>query len=108
MKARSVIKSFAMAISADDVRKLAVLGRLSLTEEEITKLQGEIESIVAYVDVVQKVALPEGSTSSAHLDIRNVMREDVNPHETGMYTESLLAQAPRREGDLLKVKKMIG
>ncbi len=94
-------------ISADDVRKLAVLGRLSLTEEEITKLQGEIDSIVAYVDLVQKVPLPEGYTSSAHLDIKNVMREDENPHEAGKYTEDLLSQAPRRDGNYVKVKKVL-
>lgn len=97
----------AMAISADDVRKLAVLGRLSLTDEEVAKLQGEIESILSYIDVVQKVPLPEEYGSSAHLDIENVMREDANPHETGMYTDSLLAQAPRREGNYVKVKKVL-
>ncbi len=97
-----------MAISADDVRKLAVLGRLSLTDEEIAKLQGEIDAIVSYIDVVQKVPLPESNSSSAHLDIENVMREDVNPHEAGKYTEDLLAQVPRREGNYVKVKKVLG
>lgn len=95
-------------ISIDDVKKLAVLGRLSLTDEEITKLQGEIESIVAYVDVIQKVPLPETSDTSTHLDLENVMREDVNPHEAGLYTENLLAQVPRREGNYVKVKKVLG
>ncbi|MES2014202.1 MAG: Asp-tRNA(Asn)/Glu-tRNA(Gln) amidotransferase subunit GatC [Patescibacteria group bacterium] len=94
-------------ISADDIQKLATLGRISLTPAEVEKLQGEIGSILAYVDTVQKVALPEGYTSSAHLDIENVMREDENPHVAGMYTESLLTQAPRREGDYLKVKKVL-
>jgi len=96
-----------MAISADDVRKLAVLGRLSLTDEEVAKLQGEVESILSYIDAVQKVPLPEEYGSSAHLDIENVMREDANPHEAGLYSESLLAQAPRREGNYVKVKKVL-
>lgn len=95
-------------ISADDVKKLAGLGRLALTDEEIATLQGEITSILAYVDVIQKVPLPEGRTASAHLDIQNVMREDENPHESGKFTEELLSQAPRRQGNYLKVKKILG
>ena len=94
-------------ISADEVKKLAHLGRLALSDEEITKLQAEITSILAYVDTIQKVELPEGSSASAHLEIENVMREDEHPHEVGKYTKDLLAQMPHREGDYLKVKKIL-
>ncbi len=95
-------------ISADEVKKLADLGRLALTDEEVEKLRGEIDSIVAYIDTVQKVQLPEKPASSPYLDLENVMREDGEPHETGVYTEELLKQAPRRDGNYLKVKKILG
>lgn len=95
-------------VSADDVKKLADLSRLSLRDEEVEKLRGEIDSIIAYIDTVQKVSIPEGMTSSVHLDLENVMRKDTNPHEPGIYTEELLKQAPRREGNYLKVKKILG
>ncbi len=96
-----------MAISADDVKKLAELSRLALSDEEVAKLQGEITSILAYVDVIQKVELPETPTDSVHLDLQNVMREDANPHDAGIHTNDILAQASRREGDYLKVKKIL-
>ena len=94
-------------ISADEVKRLAALSRLALTEEEVAKFQVEITSILAYVDTIQKVQLPDSVVPSPHLALENVMREDANPHESGKYTETLLSQAPRREGNYLKVKKII-
>jgi aspartyl-tRNA(Asn)/glutamyl-tRNA(Gln) amidotransferase subunit C len=95
-------------ISADDVKKLAELSRLSLKEEEMEKLRGEIDSILAYVDVLKTVELPEKPADSPYLDIENIVREDLNPHEAALHTEELLSQAPRREGNFLKVKKILG
>jgi aspartyl-tRNA(Asn)/glutamyl-tRNA(Gln) amidotransferase subunit C len=84
------------------------LARIALKDDEVEKLRGEIESILAYVDVVQKVDLPPGIAASPHLDLMNVMREDANPHEAGIYTEDMLKQAPKREGNFVKVKKILG
>ena len=95
-------------VSSDDVKKLAGLARLALTDEEVTKLQGEIASIVSYIDTVQKVELPDIPAGSPYFDEENVMREDGAPHETGKFAEKLKAQFPEREGDYLKVKKILG
>ena len=97
-----------MSVSADEVKKLAELSRLAFTESEVEKLRGEIESILAYVDVVQKVELAPGIAASPHLDLQNVMREDGEPHEGGIYSEDMLKQAPARDGGFLKVKKILG
>ena len=35
------------------------------------------------------------------------MREDDNPHAGGIYTEAVLNEAPEREGDYIKVKKIL-
>ena len=96
-----------MAVSADDVKKLAGLARLALTDEEVVKLQGEINAIVEYVSAIQKVELPETPDASPYLEIENVMREDANPHEAGLYTKDLVAQFPDKDGNFLKVKKIL-
>lgn len=97
-----------MAVTADDVKKLANLARLDLTDPEIEKLRGEIDSIVAYIDTIQKVPLPEGIAASPHLDLQNVMRTDGDPHETGLYTKDIVDQFPDKQGNALKVKKILG
>lgn len=97
-----------MAVSADDVKKLAELSRLALTEEEVEKLCGEIESIVEYINAVQQVPLPEGVAASPHLDLVNVMRADVSTHEGGAFSKDIIDQFPDKDGDYLKVKKILG
>ena len=94
-------------ITADNVKKLADLARVALSDEDVATLQKDITSILSYVDTIQKVSLPEIPSSSAYLAIENVMREDANPHESGVYTEELLSQAPRRQGNYIKVKKIL-
>ena len=39
--------------------------------------------------------------------LRNIMRADENPHESGKYTEKLLKAAPARDGDRVAVKQVI-
>ena len=96
-----------MAVTADEVKKLAELSRIALSDTEVAKLQGEIDSIVTYIDTIQKVQLPAKPEPSVYLDIENVMRDDGTPHAPGIYTEAMLAQAPKREGKYLKVKKIL-
>lgn len=97
-----------MAVTKDEVKKLAELARIELTEQEVVKMQGEIESILSYVDTIQKVKLPETPEASVYLDIENVMREDGEPHAPGIFTEMILAQAPKTEGRYIQVKKILG
>ena len=97
----------AMAVTIDDVKKLAGLARLAFNDEEVAKLQGEINAIVEYVSAVQKVELPETPDASPYLEIENVMRDDANPHEPGVYTKDLVDQFPEKKGDFLKVKKIL-
>ncbi len=35
------------------------------------------------------------------------MRDDADPHEAGLYTEDLLKAAPGRDGNYVKVKKIL-
>ncbi len=97
-----------MAVSTDDVKKLAELSRLALSDAEVEKLRTEIESIVSYIDTVQKVPMPEGVNASPHLDIVNVMRPDGVPHEGGVHTKDITDQFPDSENGYLRVKKILG
>jgi len=92
-------------ITKEDVQKLASLSRLKLSEEEIARFQGEMSSILAYVDKLKEVT---GSESGPVMSVnRNVLREDADPNESGAYTRKLVDAAPRHEGDYVKVKKIL-
>lgn len=91
-------------ISPEDIEKLATLSRLELSGVEKETFATEIDSILAYVGQVTEAA---GAVENTLPSVRNVFRPDENPHESGLYTEAILNQAPRREGDYLKVKKIL-
>lgn len=97
-----------MAISLDEVKKLALLSRIELSNDELVTIQSEIEAILSYVETIQQVPLTEADDTSPHLPLQNVMRDDTDAYAPGVFTEALMAQAPRREGALVKVKKILG
>ena len=92
-------------ISKEEVQKLTKLARIAVSEEELEELQTDLGRILEYVGTVQKLASEK--VEHALPAQRNVFRLDVNPHAPGAYTEALLAQAPDRVGDYVKVKKVL-
>lgn len=93
-------------ITRQDIEKLAALSRLKLSEEEAARMQGEMGSILAYVDKLKAAA--GGETGPVMSTNRNVMREDATDRKGDEYTERLLSLAPKRDGRHLKVKKILG
>lgn len=91
----------------EDIEHLATLSRIALTETETDALAKDITSILGYVSEIEEI------TSSVTGEKRvgalyNVMREDENPHEPGIYTEDLLNTAPDRDGQYIRVQKILG
>lgn len=90
-----------------EVEKLATLSRLSLTEEEKIKFQKEIDSILSYVDQIKELSNDEEEKGRKFDEVKNVFRLDSDPHSQGIYTEAILKNAPGKEGEYLKVKKIL-
>ena len=93
-------------ISKNDVKKLAILSRVEVADNELEDVAAEIESILAYVGQIN-TASASLADSVEDYSLVNVMREDSNPHTTGENTEILLNSAPQREGQYVKVKKIL-
>ncbi len=93
-------------ITREEIIKLATLSRLKLSDEEITHMQKDMGSILAYVDKLKSATgIETGPVMSVN---KNVLREDVNAHTGGLYTKKLIDLAPKKEGTLFKVKKILG
>ncbi|MDO8619983.1 MAG: Asp-tRNA(Asn)/Glu-tRNA(Gln) amidotransferase subunit GatC [bacterium] len=94
-------------ITTEEIEKLAMLARIALSPEEKERMRGEVDSILEYVATIQKVSATAGTRTPSIVAQVNVMREDGSPHESGIYTEALVSSAPRREGNYIKVKKIL-
>jgi aspartyl-tRNA(Asn)/glutamyl-tRNA(Gln) amidotransferase subunit C len=94
-----------LMITDDEVKKLASLSRLELTDKEKDAFPKEIESILGYVGHIDSLTATQ---NSAKFDIENVLREDEVIHRKEEYTKGLISNAPVKEGNYVKVKKILG
>ena len=92
-------------ITKTDIEKLAKLSRLKLTEAEKEKYAKDMDNILAYIAQINSVASKDVKPEAGL--VRNVMREDDKPHESGIFTDALLKLAPRSESGRVKVKKIL-
>jgi len=96
-----------MSITLEEVKKLAALSRINLSPEEEVSLQAEIGSILGYIDQINKIDLGNTGSDKGVPDQRNVWRNDEEVNVTGALTDRLLANTPSREGNYVKVKKIL-
>lgn len=94
-------------MNKDEVLKLAKLARIGIPESEAEALAAEFGAILNYVGDIKNAEVPAGSQGKEGFALRNVMREDASAHEPGIHTEALLAESPSRDGDYVKVKKIL-
>jgi aspartyl-tRNA(Asn)/glutamyl-tRNA(Gln) amidotransferase subunit C len=87
-----------------DIRALANLARLEVSDEEVAKLEKELPSVLQFVEQIQKAS---SEAPPEEHSLRNVMREDENAHESGLYTKKLLDAAPAQEKDMVVVKQVL-
>jgi aspartyl/glutamyl-tRNA(Asn/Gln) amidotransferase C subunit len=87
-----------------DVPALAKLARLEVSKDELLKLEREIPDILHFVETIQGADVSKVDSTP---QLRNVMRADENPIESGTFTEKLLDAAPARQGDRIAVKQVI-
>lgn len=95
-----------MAITEADVRHVAMLARLALTDEQVGSLTTELGSLLGHIDDLRKLDL-EGVEPTAHpLAMTNRMREDVVV--PGLSREDALKNAPDTDGTAFVVPAITG
>ena len=90
-----------MAISREDVLHVAALARLDLTEDEVGRLEEQLNAILDAVSKVSELDLDDVPPTSHPLDVVNVFGAD-EPRPS-LPLEDVFANAPAREGDLFRV-----
>ena len=94
-----------MKLNRKDVEHVALLSRLELSEKDLDKYTGQLDAILAYIDVLNQVDT-EGVEPLAHvLDMKNVMRPDVV--QPSLPREAALQNAPEPEDGFFKVPKIV-
>jgi len=91
-------------ISKDEVKHIAKLARLELTEKEVEKMQKDLSAILDYFAVLKKAPKIQVKTSKAG---KNVLRKDEAVAKPASLANNLVAQAPDKKDGYIKVKAIL-
>lgn len=93
-----------MVISIDEVSEVALLARLSLTDQEKELYASQLSRIIEHFNQLKDIDTTNVEPLAHALPVTNVLREDEIRTSPGR--EALLANAPDREGNFFKVPKI--
>lgn len=94
-----------MKITDEIIDYVSSLARLDLNSEEKTKIKGEIEKIIDYMDVLNGLDTSEVEPMSHVLPTTNVFREDVAL--PSVEREAILKNAPESDEGAFRVPKTV-
>ncbi len=95
-----------MPISEDDVRHVATLARLALTDEQVTVLAGELASILGHIDELRGLDLAGVEPTAHPSDVVNSARADVV--RPGLSREDALRNAPEAQDGAFVIPRVVG
>ncbi len=93
-------------LSRADVEHVAHLARLGLGDEELTRLEGQLNHILDQYAVLARLDTDAIPPTAQTIELENILREDVT--RTSLAVDDALANAPARDGDFLLVPAIIG
>ena len=93
------------SLSRDDVRHVAYLARLGLSDDEVTRLEGELNHILDQYAVLAELDTEAIPPTAQTIELDTILRDDVV--RPSLSVEAALGNAPRREGDHIVVPALI-
>tara|TARA_Y100000589_G_C26664359_1_gene431273 strand:+ start:231 stop:539 length:309 start_codon:yes stop_codon:yes gene_type:complete len=92
-------------ITEQQVRKVAELARLRLSDNQARLQALQIEKILDYINQLEKIDTNDVPCTTRAIEVINVLRKDEN--KKFEERDDLLDLAPAREKDFFKVPKII-
>lgn len=93
-------------ISADQVKHVANLARLTITEEETEKMTKQLDAIITFAEQLNELDTENVAPTFHVLDMKNVLREDIP--QQGLPREEVLKNAPEQQEGQFKVPAILG
>ena len=101
-----------MSIDKEQVRKIANLAKLSLSEEELESQAENLSKILDYVETLEKLPTKGVTPITGPLDLKHVIRPDEVSQSSNQLLDSMVNNFPDKEeiqeGIGIKVPKMMG
>lgn len=95
-----------MSLSDEQVRHVARLARIALSDEEVAGLASQLSDILAYAEQVGEVAAGDVAPTSHPYPLAGVARADVPG--PSLAQDEALANAPAAEDGRFRVPRIVG
>jgi aspartyl-tRNA(Asn)/glutamyl-tRNA(Gln) amidotransferase subunit C len=93
-------------LSRKDVEHVAHLARLGLTDDELARLEGQLNHILDQYAVLAELDTDHISPTAQTIELENILRDDeVKP---GLVADEVLDLAPERSGAYYVVPPILG
>ena len=92
-------------LSRSDVEHVAHLARLGLTEEELTRLEGQLNHILDQYAILAELPTDDIPPTAQTIELENILRDDVV--RPSLPAEAVLANAPARQGEFIVVPSIL-
>lgn len=92
-------------LSADDVRAIADLARLELSDDDVERYQRQLSDILGYFQKLEEVDTSHIDPTSSVLPLTNVMRKD--NAQGALSVDDAVANAPDSDGEQFRVRAVL-
>jgi aspartyl-tRNA(Asn)/glutamyl-tRNA(Gln) amidotransferase subunit C len=93
-------------LSRADVEHVAHLARLGLSDEELTRLEGQLNHILDQYTILTSVPTDHIAPTAQTIELENILREDVAG--PSLSVEAVLANAAEHAGSSIVVPAILG
>ncbi len=94
-----------MKITRRQVEHVARLARLGLSDEEMERMQAQLDAILTYIDKLNQLDTRDVTPTSHVIPMTNVFREDVA--SPSLSQDQALANAPDRQDAFFRVPRIL-
>ena len=92
-------------LTAEQVRAIARLTRLKLSDEEVERMRGQLSAVLSHFQSLAKVDTAGVEPTGHTTDADSVMRPDVS--RKSFPRDTVLANAPDSEGGFIRVRPVL-
>ena len=92
-------------LDSEEVRHIARLSRVGMTEAEVDLMRGQLSNILRHVDSLQELDTDDAEPTGHSADVETVVRDDTVA--ASIHREDALSNAPRRDGDFVRVRAVL-
>jgi len=95
-----------VALSHEEVRKIAELAKLELTDDEVALYAGQLSNVLEYFQRLQQVDTSQIPPTASVLPLKNIFRQDVAAEP--LSPEEVVANAAAAQDNQFRVNAVFG